>query len=369
MDIQNKVFCGNASDTLKTLPDAIFNCIITSPPYYGLRDYGTAKWDGGDANCNHKVGRFTTIVNSKKQLSNSGSGDMQARNICPHCGARRIDAQVGQEQTPDEYVARLVEIFHEARRTLRDDGTLWLNIGDSYSAGGRGAGREQRGTFGVKTASAQALGRKSTPGFGAKQLLGIPWRVALALQADGWILRSDIIWNKPNVMPSSVKDRPTTSHEYVFLFSKKLRYYYNADAMREKLSGTSHGGNYPNPGQKSLSVGHNVNGRLGLRNEDKGIKSRNARTVWAINTEVSSLAHTAIMPRRLVRKCLLAGCPPDGIVLDPFGGSGTTGVVARSEGRRYTLIELNPEYVAIAEKQLGAVTAPIPNLMDSVTNW
>ena len=210
-------------------------CVITSPPSWGLRDYGTAEWVGGDPTCDHspdkRGGRFATPV-SDKQASNPGSGTISVRD-CP-CGALRVDAQIGMESTPDAYVTALCTVFQEVWRVLKDDGTLWLNLGDSYAGGGT-AGSEQafKGMQGKNRGSRAMIGRPLDHQLKPKDLCGIPWRVAFALQAAGWYLRSDIIWHKPNPMPESITDRPTKAHEYLFLLTKSPRYYYDAEAIRE----------------------------------------------------------------------------------------------------------------------------------------
>jgi len=280
---------GDCRSVLAILPEASVQCCVTSPPYFGLRDYGH-------------------------------------------------DGQIGLEQTPDAYVAEMVAVFREVRRVLRDDGTLWLNLGDSYAAdrggtyqpaetlaGGKG-GRNANGTRVNRdrydgynpTRNAPAIGLKH------KDLIGIPWRVAFALQADGWYLRSDIIWHKPNPMPESVTDRPTKAHEYVFLLSKSARYHYDAKAIAEEATGR-------NP---------------------CNVMPRNARSVWTITTKPFKDAHFATMPPALAERCIKAGSKRGDMVLDPFGGAGTTGLVADRLGRDATLIELNPAYAALARRRI-----------------
>ena len=224
---------GDSLEILRGMPGESVNCCVTSPPYWGLRDYGTAKWEGGDAGCDHKQtvarndgGRTSVDGFHGSSKPDSDKGSINYRYICGKCGARRIDSQLGLERTPEEYVARLVEVFREVRRVLRRDGTLWLNLGDSYSCQGGAHGGRQDNQMGVGAKKAHLNGsgdqylRQSPDGLKPKDLVGIPWRVAFALQADGWYLRSDIIWAKPNPMPESVRDRPTRSHEYLFLLSK-----------------------------------------------------------------------------------------------------------------------------------------------------
>lgn len=266
----NKVIHGDCLYVLKTLPDNSVHCCVTSPPYWGLRDYG-------------------------------------------------VDGQLGLEKTPEGYVEKMVEVFREVRRVLRDDGTLWLNLGDSF-------------------------------GFPKqKDLTGIPWRVAFALQADGWYLRSDIIWYKPNAMPESVKDRPTKAHEYIFLLSKSPRYYYDADAIREEAKTKwSFRAGAAKP-EKGDNKDRNDNGRRCI----VGAGTKNKRTVWHVATRPFKGAHFAVFPPDLIEPCILAGCPEGGIVLDTFFGSGTTGVVASKLKRGFIGIELNPEYIEIAKTRLN----------------
>lgn len=265
-----RLLIGDAREVLAGLPDQTLQTCVTSPPYWGLRDYG-------------------------------------------------LEHQIGAEQVLDDYIAALVEVFREMRRTLRDDGTFWLNIGDSYTSGGR-TWRDSDSKLAARGMSYRA----PTPeGLKPKDLIGVPWRLAFALQADGWYLRSDMIWNKPNANPESVKDRPSRSHEFVFLFSKSKRYSYDYEAVREPV----------------------LNG--------EGMRGR--RSVWDINTEACPEAHFATFPRELVRPCLLAGSKPGSCVLDPFFGSGTVGEVAAVERRDFVGIELNADYAAIAQARLDKV--------------
>ncbi len=297
---------GDTRDRLKELASNSVQCVVTSPPYWGLRDYGVA-------------------------------------------------SQLGLEPTPEEYVANLVQVFSEVRRVLRDDGTLWLNIGDSY---GKGGGKQVVQT---KNASHGLDGmRQATPGFASKQLIGIPWRVALALQAGGWYLRSDIIWHKPNVMPESVTDRPTKAHEYLFLLSKSDKYYYDAEAVKEPITTAPKTGRYTNRGKEAYQVASGFNGQPQLFSRKADPSGRNRRTVWSINTQPLKDAHFAVFPEALVEPCILAGSKPLDNVLDPFMGSGTVGVVCSRLCRIFYGIELNPEYVAIAQKRIG------PLMMDSL---
>ena len=288
----NQLICGGALETLRTLPDQSIQCCVTSPPYWGLRDYG-------------------------------------------------VEGQLGLEKTPEEYTERLTELFREVRRVLRDDGTLWLNLGDTYNSSpsnqnGRGGTAVDRPKY--KTNGMAGMGRQArkVPGLKPKDLVGIPWRAAFALQADGWYLRSDIIWSKTCCMPESVTDRPTKSHEHIFLMSKSKNYYYDSEAIKEKLQETT---------QNHLSK---------YIGSDKSQEStgRNKRDVWSVATQPYPEAHFATFPEELIIPCIKAGCPEGGIVLDPFMGSGTTALVALKLGRKYLGIELNPEYIKLAEKRL-----------------
>ena len=296
---------GDCRDVLGTLPAASVHCVVTSPPYWGLRDYG-------------------------------------------------VVGQIGLEPTPAEYLATMVGVFREVRRVLRNDGTLWLNLGDSYASGGRGGGAngsKQQTNIGA------LLGPKyATDGMKPKDLIGIPWRVAFALQADGWYLRQDIIWSKPNPMPESVTDRCTKAHEYIFLMSKSERYYYDQDAIAETATGRAvHNGNGgAHKHNEALSAGDEkfrYKGGLSAL-EGKSFDTRNKRSVWEVSTQPFAQAHFATFPPALIEPCILAGCPKGGTVLDPFGGAGTTGLVADRLQRNAILIELNPQYAAMTERRI-----------------
>lgn len=354
-----KILTGDALEELMFLPSGSVQCCVTSPPYWGLRDYGTAKWVGGDSECDHKApSRFGYALNSglgptgvQDQASNIGSGSVQQyRDICRKCGAVRTDHQLGLEKTPEEYVSKLVAVFAEVRRVLRDNGTLWLNLGDSYSA--QAGQRKVTDKAGLKqqsdVASVNAPSR-CAPGYKAKDLVGIPWMVAFALRADGWYLRSDIIWSKPNPMPESVTDRPTKAHEYLFLLSKSQRYHYDAEAIQEDaISRQGAGATGRGKNAYALASGFNGNPQQDHSGWTGGDgKHRNKRSVWTIPTKPYKGAHFATFPPNLILPCILAGCPTGGMVLDPFGGSGTTAMVALENGRRATLIELNPEYIPL----------------------
>ena len=327
----NEIINGDALEVLRTLPDECIDCCITSPPYYGLRDYGTV-------------------------------------------------GQIGLEETVEEYIQKLVTVFHEVRRVLKRDGTLWLNMGDSYAGSGKGAAAypdnakkykqgTNKGMIGaIKTAAIKPIGYKR------KDLMGIPWELAFALRADGWYLRQDIIWYKPNCMPESVKDRCTKSHEYIFLLSKSDKYYFDNEAIKEPAVGFN---NIPPAGSVGTirpnsrrRKGNAKTFRGGVYTDNKAFNNsqgqerdshgnmenvtgwRNKRDVWQISTRGYKGAHFATFPEELARNCLLAGCRKGGVVLDPFAGSGTVAAVAVKCGRNYIAIEINEKYVEIARKRI-----------------
>ena len=341
------LYGGDCRAVLAELPAESVHCVVTSPPYWGLRDYGTATWEGGDESCDHlekrgttRGGPHSTITGGQDTTAHAGN----YRETCGKCGATRIDSQLGLEPTPEAYVANMVAVFREVRRVLRDDGTLWLNIGDSYAGSGMTGGTKSKEGSAKRTERMFHGNRRDTvPGLAQKQLIGIPWRVAFALQADGWYLRSDIIWSKPNPMPESVTDRPTKAHEYLFLLAKSPRYYFDPDAVREHAEHREWRDDRSNaitayPG----SPNRYSDGPSGYPTPTAG---RNIRSVWTIATEPYPGAHFATFPRKLVEPCVKAGCPEGGTVLDPFAGSGTTLLVAQSLGRRGVGIDLSPEYL------------------------
>ncbi len=396
------IYHGDCREILASLPDQSINCCVTSPPYFGLRDYGTAQWEGGDGECDHITGRASRTITdaSNKQSTNNGNWASETRGVCPKCGARRIDQQIGIEQTPDEYVAQLVSVFREVRRVLRDDGTCWLNLGDSYAGSGRGLNGDgtpsDRGNAKQGTNKGTTIGKfvKVDSGLKPKDLIGIPWRVAFALQADGWWLRQDIIWAKPNPMPESVTDRCTKSHEYIFLLSKSARYYYDNEAIKEplkdasiarliqdvenqegsdrvpgktngKMKAVKFGGNKQCPDTR-LQSGKEWNPKMGgggssYKNGHSGYFDKdgnplcgsmaNKKSVWNVTTRGYKDAHFATFPPKLIEPCILAGCPEGGTVLDPFIGSGTTAMVANYLKRKAIGIDLNMEYMELIEKR------------------
>lgn len=355
-----RIYLGDCIDTMKALAKQSIQTCVTSPPYYGLRDYGTATWEGGDSECDH----FQPLGGgSDKQKSNKGSLAIGYGVVCAKCGARRIDAQLGLEATPDEYVANMVEVFRAVRRVLRDDGTVWLNLGDSYAnscPGSGGRSTKQDSNVGSHFDSVKIDLKKSN--LKPKDLCGIPWRVALALQADGWYLRQDIIWHKPNPMPESVRDRCTKAHEYVFLLSKRARYYYNRELIRDAAK-PRNAGVMRAPKCSDARIYGTQNQTEKIYDE---IKGANRRSVWTVPTTPYKGAHFATFPPDLIRPCILAGCPKGGTVLDPFAGSGTTALVAIQNGRRAVLCELNPEYIKLSCQRLKKNERRGPLFLDLV---
>ena len=299
----NKIYNMDCLEGLKLLDDNSIDCCVTSPPYWGLRDYG-------------------------------------------------VEGQIGLEKTPEEYVSKMVEVFREVKRVLRKDGTLWLNLGDSYAMKfGGGKGRKS-GTTKATVDEIEKPPREIPPGLKPKDLVGIPWMVAFALRADGWYLRQDIIWHKPNPMPESVTDRCTKSHEYIFLLSKSQHYYYDNEAIKEH---SKNAGKTITLGEKSFSKGQAKAANIkpsgnGTADTYNITENRNKRSVWTVTTQPFKEAHFAVFPPKLIEPCILAGCPIDGIVLDPFMGSGTTAMVAIQNSRNYIGFELNPEYIKIADE-------------------
>lgn len=364
---------GDVREELALLPDRYIQTCVTSPPYWGLRDYGTATWDGASDDCDH-IAPATGDKAKGTSLRGAGnrngfSADGQYKQSCAKCGASRIDAQLGLEATPEEYVANMVQVFRNVRRVLKDDGTLWLNLGDSYA---RQAGDDstkatdskmKTGRTGKSSQLFKSGNNIPPPGLKPKDLVGIPWRVAFALQADGWYLRSDIIWHKPNPMPESVTDRPTKAHEYLFLLSKSERYYYDNMAIAEKLD---------RPEESERKTPARFGGadkwreaqkqsRLHSGNEYNGTPTgtRNKRTVWTVAAQPYAEAHFATFPRNLIEPCILAGSRNGDIVLDPFHGAGTSAMVSKQLGRKYVGIELNQSYIEMSLKRLQQEVLPL----------
>ena len=349
-----RILTGDVRESLASLADQSIQCCVTSPPYWGLRDYGTASWEGGDYACKHTPHR------DYGTKSDTNGGQIRGgpyKEKCGDCGAIRIDSQIGLEPTPEAYVAQLVAVFREVRRVLKDDGVLWLNLGDSYAReGGRTAGvsRHWDGRLDDPGGLHDKKPLASDFGMKPKDLVGIPWRVAFALQADGWYLRSDIIWSKPNPMPESVTDRPTKAHEYIFLLTKSARYFYDAAAIAEELA-------YPNETRRPLGSkgawqmdGREQRENGGGKPYDGYPDKRNCRSVWEITTQPYPDAHFATFPEAIPERCIKAGSKEGDTVLDPFTGSGTTGAVAARLGRHFIGCELNPAYVKLARKRIGS---------------
>lgn len=294
------ILLGDVFSVLPTLESESVDCVVTSPPYWGLRDYG-------------------------------------------------VPGQLGLEPTPEQYVGHMRMVFEQVRRVLRKNGTLWLNLGDSYARNGGTQGGGNREMLHMEGKQRRMLKVPAGTGLKEKDLVGIPWRVAFALQSDGWYLRQDIIWHKPNPMPESVRDRCTKAHEYVFLLSKSPKYFFDYEKIKEPS----------NPNTKpSGNKGRQHKGRIGVEgwslNPLKSVPPfRNRRSVWTITPAPFRGAHFATFPPKLIEPCILAGCPEGGVVLDPFFGAGTVGLVAKKLGRRWIGIELNPEYAKIAEKRIA----------------
>jgi DNA modification methylase len=423
-EMNPNILIGDVRTTLRSLPDKSVHCIVTSPPYWGLRDYGTATWIGGDPTCSHKRdSKFSESCSTGQRNLEGAIGDGIYKTECLRCGALREDSQLGLEPTHLEYVENMMLLFREARRVLRDDGVLWLNLGDSYA--GSGKGRNADGSANVDPDSKQAtsLGTtngtltKATPdGLKAKDLVGIPWRVAFALQDDGWYLRQDVIWSKPNPMPESVGDRCTKAHEYIFLLTKNSHYFFDAEAIKEpaKYAGDNRGARSDSRRGTEMN---SVSGATGA--------FRNKRSVWTVSTKPFKGAHFATFPQDLIEPCILSGTSEMGCcaqcgsplkrelkktrlarnelskddpryrpntyngaygeingkadagytvsetvgwqktckceteetvpctVLDIFFGAGTTGVVSQRLGRNFLGCELNPDYALMASKRLA----------------
>lgn len=312
----DKIFNMDSVEFIKTLPDNSIDCCVTSPPYYNVRDYG-------------------------------------------------INGQIGLEQTPVEYVEHITDVFSEVFRVLKPTGTLWLNIGDTYNGNKHGNDNPK-----FKQVNSKDFNKKQWTGAKNKDLLGIPWMVAFALRDKvGFYLRNDIIWEKPNCMPEPVTDRCAKSHEYIFLFSKNEKYYFDYESIQEptvSTDGKQKRTEFVGSGYKTHNRVHknlqydvqpphtmHINRELGL--PDKEYTARNKRTVWHVNTRPDPCAHFAVYPEKLIEPCILAGCPKDGIVLDPFMGSGTTAKVAQRFDRHYTGCDINQEYIKIAEKKLSCI--------------
>ncbi|MGW9128091.1 DNA-methyltransferase [Paenibacillus chitinolyticus] len=396
----DQIIQGNTIEIMPTLPEKFFHCCVTSPPYWGLRDYGLPPTDWPEMTYTPMPG-------------------------LPQITVPAWTGCLGLEPTPEMFVAHMVLVFREVWRVLRDDGTLWMNFGDSYASTTKGSGGKGKSTLGVasggngiseagilRSQDRQSMETRKfdliSSGLKTKDLIGIPWRVAFALQADGWYLRSDIIWSKPNPMPESVRDRPTKAHEYIFLLSKSERYYYDKEAIKEPgvqdewangfrggayiegstfdnqeggkrktrgnfkipagwdIEAGSHGTIHRQGRARANSFARNVNespkpGEVQQHRPDREPVEysgmRNKRSVWTVATQPFPEAHFATFPEKLPWTSILAGSPHGGVVFDPFMGSGTSGLVARKLGRKYVGIDLNPEYIKIAESRIRKETA------------
>ena len=325
---------------------------ITSPPYFGLRDYGTSTWLGGDANCQHEgvpIGNNRNFINEGGRLGNKKT---LSHGDCVKCGAVRQDSQIGLEQTVDDYVAAIVGVFKRVKDLLADDGTLWLNLGDSYYnyRGGKGQSLVKQTVSNNLQDLPQVCARRGNKqeGLKEKDLIGIPWRVAFALQADGWYLRQDIIWHKPNPMPESVKDRCTKSHEYIFLLTKNPKYYFDNESIKEPVK--EDWGTRDRTDGKYHNEGTGLSPHSGL---EKSYEMANKRSVWTVTTKPFHGAHFATFPTDLIEPCIIAGSRPHDIVFDPFMGSGTTAAVAQRLNRQYLGCELNTEYKKLQDARLS----------------
>ena len=335
------VIQGHALKVLASLPEESVQCCVTSPPYYGLRAYGTEPqvWDG-EADCAH---------------SWDGSG------CCSQCGAWL--GELGLEPRLEMYVEHLVAVFRQVWRVLRPDGVLFLNLGDSYAGSRNGSNDHRPEGASISKNDAKYQGQKPSlgrvsglSGLKPKDLIGIPWRVAFALQADGWWLRSDIVWHKTNPLPESVLDRPTRSHEYVFMLTKAARYYWDKEAVLEPANVSKQ---RVHPVNATMAVGNTSAGdrRVNYEKNRHIVPSRNIRDVWTLPTQAYKAAHFAVMPEGLVEPCIKAASKPGDVVLDPFAGAGTVGLVALKLQRRFLGIELNPEYVQLIYQRLSGVQA------------
>lgn len=341
----NTIEFGDCRETMRkwALEGIKAQTCVTSPPYYGLRDYGTATYEGGDPECKHTVSGWS---DSLKPDCDRPERDGKKRQFCLKCGAKRVDQQIGLEETPEEYISAMVEVFRCVRDVLADDGTLWLNIGDSYAGNNSQASNNGRAGYGNPR---ERVVNRTGEGLKTKDLIGIPWMLAFALRADGWYLRQDIIWHKPNPMPESVTDRCTKAHEYIFLLSKSSKYYYDYEAIKEE--GIIPAGTLGAKGSSERQNQKGVNARPPEYKEYDG--QRNKRSVWTVTTKPYEGAHFAVFPADLIEPCILAGAPTGGIVLDPFMGSGTTAQVAQTLGRKYLGCELNPDYKPLQDKRLA----------------
>jgi len=369
----NRIEFGDCRETLRrwAAQGIKAQMCVTSPPYFGLRDYGTGTWEGGDPACTHTPSGIKADAKNPRAAAPNGKPSARDASIirgeCP-CGARKVDRQLGLEQTPEEYITAMVEVFRCVRDVLADDGTVWLNIGDSYATDPKGpdGGKSSSGLSGggdyQHEATPPGLGKWNyrQAGYKRKDLIGIPWMLAFALRADGWYLRQDIIWHKPNPMPESVRDRCTKAHEYVFLLSKSERYYFDSEAIKEPATSNASGAaaSFKRSGSKREQTipGQGYGTHRPDREDVAYNETRNKRSVWNVATRPYSGAHFATFPPALIEPCILAGSRPGDIVLDPFMGSGTTAAVALQHGRQYLGCELNEANDQLQQERIKAVT-------------
>ena len=342
------------------LADGSVDMCVTSPPYFNLRNYNTARWEGGNINCDHIKNENATkkfgneeFNKNRPSREETKTKDYYYKDKCEKCGAISVDEQIGIEDTPEEFINRLANVFDEVKRVLKDDGTLWINIGDSYARQGgdsTGKGRHWDGRDNNPTTGGNNYA--SDMGLKPKDLIGIPWMLAFELRKRGWYLRQDIIWQKPNPMPESVTDRCTKSHEYIFLLSKSQKYYFDSNAIKVKSV-------YPNDKRRPLGS----NGAWEMDGREQGengggkpyehdTEYANKRDVWTVVTKPYNEAHFATFPEELIIPCIKAGSKEGGVVLDPFFGAGTTGVVSLKLNRSFIGFEINEKYLEIANKRL-----------------
>ena len=353
--MKDTILFGDCKETLSAfLPQSARTC-VTSPPYYGLRDYGTATWIGGDPNCNHrrdsKVKPENCNTGHKNHDEMSGVGDAIYKTVCPKCGAIRQDSQIGLEETPEEYIESLVDVFRSVRDVLTDDGTLWVNLGDSYYnyRPGKGQSYPKQSVSKTKQDLPDKCNKRGNKldGLKEKDLIGIPWMFAFAMRKDGWYLRQDIIWHKPNPMPESVKDRCTKSHEYIFLFSKNRKYFYDNESIKEPVK--QDWGTRDRTKGKYHNIGSGLQPHSGLT---KSYDRKNKRSVWSVTVKPYKEAHFATYPPDLIEPCIKAGSEEGDTILDPFMGAGTTAAVAKSLNRYYIGCELNEDYGNLIQKRI-----------------
>jgi DNA modification methylase len=357
----NKIEFGDCRETMRRWKEQGIKAqtCVTSPPYFGLRDYGTGKWVGGDKNCDHVESE--NKHGGQRADRNQEGYKKKYKDVCKKCNAVREDGQIGLEETPEQYIHAMVEVFRCVWDVLEDDGTLWLNIGDSYcnsNGFARASPEYQREGRNNMPANDRKLDKLHETGLKTKDLIGIPWMLAFALRADGWYLRQDIIWHKPNPMPESVQDRCTKAHEYIFLLSKSQKYYYDRMSIAEPAAyAEEHARKKTSWGNKKADAGvkANIEKYQVIGEENKTTLAggmANKRSVWTVTTKPYAGAHFAVFPSDLIEPCILAGAPIGGIVLDPFMGSGTTAQVAKHLNRQYLGCELNLDYKPLQDKRL-----------------